>query len=106
MDKLIVAKLVSKEFVVGRLIGNVITNPLQINFTASPDDGTVYPILKTLLSPLLYTMALTIPIDKTIVYAECPTELANKYVEAIQKSVTQETSNTENNNIPQTQKES
>jgi len=99
MENLVLAKLTSREFIIGRLVGNIITNPFQVNFTADPEDGTLYPVLKTLFSPISFTIALTISLDKTITFIECPTDLANKYVEVIQKSVSTNQEKTAQNDI-------
>lgn len=84
---LVLAKLVTSEFIIGRLNGTLITNPTLIQFNANPNTGNVTISLKPYLHPLSNTIGLLISMDKVIATESCNDEMARLYVEFTMKHI-------------------
>lgn len=75
-----IAKLVSSEFIIGRVVENILTNILLIKFNVNSITGEVTKILAPYMAPLTTSIGHIISLDKTIVIESAPEELIIQYV--------------------------
>lgn len=78
------AKLVSREFIIGQMINNVFTNVYLVQFQADSTSGQVVPKLSPYMHPLDNSLGHIIPADKIITLCDCPAQLTQLYAIKIQ----------------------
>lgn len=98
-----VAKLVSREFVIGRLNQNVLINVFVINFKADSISGQIGISLTPYMAPIDTSLSPVIGLDKTICMITPNQELTQQYIMVASKFIADvkremETNKTETNN--------
>ena len=81
------AKLTTREFVIGRLSQNLLINVFIINFKTDNLSGSIGLNLVPYMAPLDNTLSPVISIDKTICLIEPTQELAQQYILAASKYI-------------------
>jgi len=80
MNNIKLAKLVSSEFIIGRLVENILTNILLIKFNINPTTGEVSKVFAPYMAPLTNSIGHVISLDKIIVIEPATDELIVQYV--------------------------
>ena len=93
-----VAKLVSREFVIGRLNQNVLINVFIINFKADSISGQIGISLTPYMSPIDTSLSSVIGLDKTICMITPNQEITQQYIMAASKFIADVKREMENNN--------
>jgi hypothetical protein len=81
------AKLTTREFVIGRLSQNLLINVFIINFKTDNLSGSVGINLVPYMAPLDNTLSPVISIDKAVCVLEPSQELAQQYILAASKYI-------------------
>jgi len=81
------AKLVSSEFIIGRLVENILTNILLIKFHINPTTGEISKVLTPYMAPLTTSIGHIISLDKIIVIESAPEELIIQYVNFLKSMI-------------------
>ncbi len=77
------AKLVSGEFVVGRIMGMNLINVFIVRFNADSMTGSIQTSLSPYMAPLDHSLSHMISLDKAITITTPTTELTQKYIAAV-----------------------
>jgi len=90
-----IAKLITSEFIIARLIENMLTNIVLIKFNINQLSGDITKVLVPYMSPLTTSVGHIIPIDKVITMESANDELIGLYVNFLKNILSQEQSKLE-----------
>lgn len=95
MNNIKVAKLISSEFIIGRLVENILTNILLIKFNVNSITGDLSKTLIPYMSPLTSSIGHIISIDKVITMETASEELIGIYVNFLKSILSAQEKRTE-----------
>lgn len=93
---LVLAKLVTKEFIIAQQINNTLTNPALVQFTANQMTGEVQIKLVPYMSPLNDNIGITISIDKCVYFERASENIVKLYLSFTQSMLSMNAEKPEN----------
>jgi len=91
-----VAKLITSEFIIGRIIENLLTNVLLIKFNINSVTGEVTKTLVPYMSPISSTIGHIISLDKVICMESASEELILSYINILKSIIDNQEKKSEN----------
>jgi hypothetical protein len=95
MNNIKIAKLISSEFIIGRLVENILTNILLIKFNVNSLSGELSKSLIPYMSPLTTSIGHIISLDKVITMETASEELIGIYVNFLKSVLSAQEKRTE-----------
>lgn len=96
MNNIKIAKLISSEFIIGRMIENILTNILLIKFNVNSITGEISKSLVPYMSPITTSIGHIISLDKVITLESASEDLIGIYVNFLKSVLTAQEKNIEN----------